>query len=64
MQLEKAIAQQQAQRVRKAVAAERAAEKGTQAAKNQAVRAREALQAAGTKVKDLRNQMKAAMEAV
>ncbi len=64
MQLEKAIAQQQAQREKKSAAAERAAEKGTQAAKNQAVRAREALQAADAKVKDLRDQIKVAMEAL
>ena len=36
----------------------------TQAAKNQAARARAALQAAGAKVKELRNQMKAAKEAL
>ena len=63
-QLEKAIAQLQAQRAKKAAATERADEKGTQVVKTQVVRAREALQAAGTKVKDLRNQVKAAKEAL
>ena len=61
-QLERAIAQHKAQSAKKVATKALADEKGTQAAKNQASRARAALQAARAKVTGLRNQMKEAKE--
>ncbi len=59
-QLAKALERQQTLKDRKAAAIEKAAEKRTQAALNQVVRAREALRELNAKIKALREELKAA----
>ena len=59
-QLDKAIVKQKTLRDKKVAATQRAAEKGTPGSKNQAARAREALQVINEKVKEIRADLKAA----
>jgi len=59
-QLDRVIAKQKTLREKKAAATQRATEKGTQASKNQAARAREALQVINEKIREIRADLKAA----
>ena len=59
-QLDRAIVKQKSLRDKKDAATQRAAEKGTQASKNQAARAREALQVINEKIREIRADLKAA----
>ncbi len=63
-QTNRAMAKQKLQREKKAAAAERMAEKGTQAAKNQVVRSREALRLANETSKKNRAELKIAKQAL
>ena len=59
-QLDRVIVKQKTLRDKKAAATQRAAEKGTLGSKNQAARAREALQVINEKIKEIRADLKAA----
>ena len=59
-QLDRAIVKQKSLRDKKDAATQRAAEKGTQASKNHAARAREALQVINEKIREIRADLKAA----
>ncbi|MEN8132112.1 MAG: hypothetical protein ABFS45_18430, partial [Pseudomonadota bacterium] len=63
-QLDRAVAKQNLQREKKAAAAQRVAEKPTQAAKNQALRARELLGLVNAAIKEIRAGMTAAKTAL
>ena len=63
-QLDRAVAKQQLQRDKKAAAAQRILEKPTQAAKNQALRARESLGLVIAAIKEIRAEMTAAKSAL